>query len=328
MEKLFIGIDISKDVFDYCVLTQDNQILERGQQTNTEEGIERFCNKVKNFKNYAPWICMEHTGYYGYLLATEFTNKDLVYSLLSPLDLRRSMGLVRGKNDAIDAYRIASYALSHQHKLKRYILPRKDLQKLKVLMRSRKRYSKISTQLKNALSGLRIANKTIDLPGLIVTHSVSIKQQSKVIKELDKQMLCIIRSSATLNKTYKQVTGVIGIGQIAGISSIVETMNFTKFTDPNKYACHSGHAPFAYRSGSSVRGKARTSHLCNKYLKGIYYKAACTAIQHDPQLKKYYQRKLAEGKHKLSVLNAVANKLIHRIFAVAKRDTPYVKLNI
>ena len=64
----------------------------------------------------------------------------------------------------------------------------------------------------------------------------------------------------------------------------------------------------------------------DKSLKTILFKAAGAAIQHDPQLKKYYKRKVSEGKHKLTVLNAVANKLVLRIFAVAKRNEPFVKL--
>jgi hypothetical protein len=75
-----------------------------------------------------------------------------------------------------------------------------------------------------------------------------------------------------------------------------------------------------------VRGRTKTSSLSNKGLKSILFKAASTAIQHDPQLKNYYSRKLADGKHKLSVLNAVANKIVLRIFAVANRNEPFVKL--
>ena len=60
-------------------------------------------------------------------------------------------------------------------------------------------------------------------------------------------------------------------------------------------------------------------------MKSILFKAAGSAIQHDPQLKAYYLRKVKLGKHKLSVLNAVANKLVLRIFAVARRKEPFVK---
>ena len=61
-------------------------------------------------------------------------------------------------------------------------------------------------------------------------------------------------------------------------------------------------------------------------MKAILTKGAITAIQYDPQLKAYYNRKVKEGKHRMSVINAVANKLVLRIFAVAKRNDPFVKL--
>ena len=58
----------------------------------------------------------------------------------------------------------------------------------------------------------------------------------------------------------------------------------------------------------------------------MLFKAALTAVQHDPQLKQYYKLKVEKGKSKLSVLNAVANKIILRIFSVIKRNEPYIKL--
>ena len=116
------------------------------------------------------------------------------------------------------------------------------------------------------------------------------------------------------------------MGNITAIKCILETDNFTKFDNPRKFNCHCGLAPFKYQSGSSIRGKTKTSPLCDKSLKSILFKAACSAIQHDPQLKNYYLRKIEEGKHKLSVINAVASKIVLRIFAVSKRDQNYVKI--
>ena len=75
-----------------------------------------------------------------------------------------------------------------------------------------------------------------------------------------------------------------------------------------------------------ANGRTKTHYLRDRTLKAILIKAAGSAIQHDPQLKKYYNRKVDQGKHKLTVLNAVANKLVLRIFAVANRDEPFVKL--
>ena len=68
------------------------------------------------------------------------------------------------------------------------------------------------------------------------------------------------------------------------------------------------------------------SSLANKRVKALLHNGACSAITHDNELKLYYKRKLAEGKNKMSVLNAVACKLVYRAFAVIKRQSPYVNL--
>ena len=326
MENLFIGIDISKDVFDYCFLTSDNEVIERGKSQNTKEEILDFCKKVKSYKQYETWICMEHTGHYGYLLSSIFTEKDLRFSMLNPLNLKRSLGLIRGKNDSIDAYRIASYALSNKHKLSPFKLPSEELQKLKVLMKTRNRYSKIIVQLKNGIKANKIASKSIDLVDVIEEDQETVIYFTVKIKSIEKKMVDIVKATKELKVNYDKIKTVIGVGPLTSIHCIVETQNFTKFFDPRKFGCHCGLAPFEYSSGSSIRGKTRTSNLCNKVLKGILYKSAWTAIQHDPQLKAYYNRKLNDGKHKLSVANAVAFKVLLRIFAVVKREEPFVKL--
>ncbi|MEM9686749.1 MAG: IS110 family transposase, partial [Bacteroidota bacterium] len=51
---------------------------------------------------------------------------------------------------------------------------------------------------------------------------------------------------------------------------------------------------------------------------------AKSAIQHDKQLKAYYQGKVTQGKPKMSVINAVRNKIMVRVFAVVKRKSPFV----
>ena len=48
-----------------------------------------------------------------------------------------------------------------------------------------------------------------------------------------------------------------------------------------------------------------------------------SAIQNDPEMKAYFERKVAEGKNKMSVFNAVRNKLIHRVFAVIRDECNY-----
>ena len=85
-------------------------------------------------------------------------------------------------------------------------------------------------------------------------------------------------------------------------------------------------APFENRSGTSYRGKTRVSHLANKQIKANLSNAARSAIQNDPELRLYYDRKAKEGKEHGVIMNAVKFKLITRVFAVVKRRTPFVKL--
>lgn len=76
MKKLFIGIDVSKDVFDFCVINENHQVLiPKGRFPNDSKGINELCNLIGEYKEYLPWFCFEHTGYYGALLSSVFTEK-------------------------------------------------------------------------------------------------------------------------------------------------------------------------------------------------------------------------------------------------------------
>ena len=328
MKKLFVGIDISKDVFDCCLVDQQNQIVERNVQfINSKKGIQNFLTHLKNYKGYSIWVAMEHTGHYGALLAFKLTEKQICFSLVNPLEIKHSAGISRGKTDSVDAYRIAMFAANNKHRIKPYKLPSQQLQKLKVLISIRKRYSKILVQLKNGVKALEIMNQTVDLKQQIKDSNTIIKKQDNAIAKIDKQIQETIKSSDELTENYRKISQVIGVGPLTAVNCIVETNNFLNFTKPRKFSCHCGLAPFKYQSGSSVKGKTKTSPLSNKDMKAILFKAATSAIQHDPQIKNYYIRKIGEGKHKLTVLNAVANKIVLRIFAVIKREEPFVKFS-
>jgi hypothetical protein len=92
--------------------------------------------------------------------------------------------------------------------------------------------------------------------------------------------------------------------------------------DSRKLACNSGVVPFAYKSGAFIRGKTGVSKFANNDLKQVLHRAAISSVQHNSELHQYYQRKVQEDKNKISVINTVRNKLLHRIVAVVKRGTP------
>ena len=110
------------------------------------------------------------------------------------------------------------------------------------------------------------------------------------------------------------------------METIVLTENFTSITNPRKYACYIGIAPAKKESGVSVRGGEHVSRKGFTQAKADLSMICLVAIRLDPGIRAYWQRKKAEGKHSGIVLNAVKFKLVLRMFAVIRRQKPYVEI--
>ena len=135
----------------------------------------------------------------------------------------------------------------------------------------------------------------------------------------------LIESDPRLSQLFELVTSVPGIGTATATEIVIATNEMKTITDPKKMACHAGVAPFNYQSGSSVRGRPGVSQHARKRLKSLFHLGAMAAIRVSGELQDYYQRKVKEGKNKMLVLNAVRNKLIHRVYAVVARGEKYDK---
>ena len=153
----------------------------------------------------------------------------------------------------------------------------------------------------------------------------SLKAIDADIKAIEQQITNLMKQDQSLNHLFKLVSSVIGIGFVTATNLIIHTNEFTILNDSRKLACYCGVAPFPHQSGTSIRGKTRVSHMANKKLKTNLHMAALTAVKFDMELKTYYERKVAEGKHKMSVLNAVKSKLLARVVAVVNNNQEYVR---
>ncbi len=148
----------------------------------------------------------------------------------------------------------------------------------------------------------------------------------KAIKEVEANIENIIKNDPEIKSSFDKIISVQGIGKQTAIATIVATDNFKKFDNPRKFACHAGVAPFEYHSGTSIRSKSKVSHKANKELKKLYHMAAVSILSTSGDLKQYYDRKVAEGKNKMTVINAIRSKLIHRVFAVIRDNRKYEKI--
>lgn len=151
---------------------------------------------------------------------------------------------------------------------------------------------------------------------ILQTLKQELRQTEEAIQEL-------IDGNEKLKTNYELVKSVQGVGFATAVHMLISTENFTRF-DARKFACYCGVAPFKNESGTSIKGKTRTSHLANKKIKSLLTMAAISAVRHDPQLKEKYEQKCKEGKAKMVALNIIRFKLIERIFCVVKRQSPYI----
>nr|WKN34008.1 transposase [Tunicatimonas sp. TK19036] len=83
--------------------------------------------------------------------------------------------------------------------------------------------------------------------------------------------------------------------------------------------------PTRHSSGTSIRGGTRVSHIANKKMKKLLHMVAIAVISKQGELADYYRRKVEQGKNKMSVINAIRNKLIHRVFACIRDNRKYEK---
>lgn len=325
----FIGIDISKSTLD-VVLTRETtpEAFTHHQFNNTLTGCKQLIIWLKKEKVALSeaFFIMEHTGWYTLQLCCFLQEKNIAFALFSPLHLKRSLGLVRGKNDKVDAQRLAYYAFLHRHELKPAQLPSACLLKLKNLFAFRDRLIKTQASLKQTIQDLKDTSHLIDNNFVVKESEKQLKLIQQQVQKTEVQITTALEEDEAIKKHFKLLCSIPGIGLVTAVAIILCTNNFTAFEDGRKFASYCGVAPFEHKSGISIRGRTKTSHLANKQIKALLSNCASSAILCDEELKTYYQRKVEEGKPKMVALNAVRAKLINRVFATVNRGTEYVVL--
>lgn len=318
-----IGIDVSKLTLDCCIHSNGQQIV----IDNTPESIVKMAawsiGHGRGDKGSTIFI-FEHTGLYTHRLVQVLGENDYMFRLVPGLEIKRSLGMTRGKDDKSDAKRIALYG----YRLRGELAPSKkidgtmdSLKRLmslrKKLVRQRAGYITCVGEQKRVLSGFK--GSLLDGAQREIIYALD-KQINRIEAELEK----IITEHPKLQRLYRLLVTIKGIGPVTARFLIVHTAGFTGFESWRKFASYSGIAPFPNRSGTSVRGRTKTSNLANKEAKTLLNLCAFTAIQWNPEMRAYYNRRIGEGKSKMGTMNIIRNKILARAFAVAKRGTPYV----
>ena len=325
--KSFTGIDISKKTFDAALLFPE-----------TSEVIHQcFKQTVEGFISFTKWlqlhdaplennlICMEHTGLYTNGIIEFLIDLKANLWVEMAIKIKRSMGLHRGTDDKASSITIAEYAMRFSDRVRFWKQIDTRLSRLKNMIVQRDRIVSALTQLTVPIEEMNSCNKAKEARELEKLQLPAIKGLNKAKEKIEENIQAYIKSEEKINTSIELMCSIKGIGLQTAVSLYVYTKGFTMFENAKQLACYCGVVPFSKTSGTSVRFKPGVSPFANRKLKSLLHLCAMSALRWDKEIKAYYERKVGEGKNKMSVINAIRNKLLLRIFAVLRDQRPYVE---
>jgi len=325
--KYFVGIDVSKNELDYAVMS-GKVLLFHHESKNEPKAIIEFIEKLRELPGFTfakSMFCMENTGIYCNHLLQILKTKKAFIVVESPLQIKNSIGITRGKNDKDDAIRIATYAQTYSNELRPWIPKRTIVSDLHALATLRDRLLSVILVLRTPLKeqAFFLDRTRVKLYGKLSKNGIDAVKSD--LKEVDRSIEQLINADEHLKKLNTIITSVPYVGAITAVRIIITTNEFKDINCPKKFACYAGVAPFKKESGLIIR-KARVSHIANKKVKKLLHMCAINAVRFDSELRSYYEKKtVTEGKSKMLVINAVRNKLIARIFACVNQDRYFQK---
>jgi transposase len=322
----FLGIDVSKLTLDLCLIDRQGKTLEQLQILNDADAwlsVTKLFNK-QGLRIDEVLICGEHTGMYTYHLLSWAVQSAHVW-VQSGKAIKHSQGIARGKNDAKDAARIATYALRFEKEARLWQPLDETIEQLRYLETLRQRllaaFNAIDVPMREQKNFIKSTHFTL-LEELTHPATEALKAQIKTVEE---QLKKTIENDDNLKNQLELLDSIPGIATKTAIGLIIKTNGFTAFDNARQFACHAGVAPFDYASGTSVRRKNQVSHHADKEIKSMLHLAAMGAIRTKGAIQDYYIRKQKEGKAKMSVLNAIRNKIALIAFAVIKNNKIFDK---
>lgn len=328
--RFYVGIDVSKLTLDISLLiVKDHR---RGDMVT-----ERFSNDTQGLKALNKWlntqkvsfdanslVVIENTGVYHRLIWEYCSKHNLPIYIGNATHIKWSFGIARGKNDRIDSQRLCDYGCKHADDLKATAVLNPVLLKLKDLMTARSRLIAQAGSIKVYLKELKLSNSKEVQKIMEQAHAAALEGIKTSLALIEKEIHLIIACQPEIKRNYELLITVPGIGHLTAVYIIGCTNNFNSRLTGKQLACYAGVAPFENSSGTSIRGRNKVHKMANKTLKKMLHLCAISSIKYYVEFRQYYERKIAEGKHPMKVINAIRNKIVLRAVAVINNQQPYV----
>ncbi len=116
-----------------------------------------------------------------------------------------------------------------------------------------------------------------------------------------------VKSHVHLRPEFKYLLTMPGIGNILGLTIMLEVGNINRFPKVSNYSSYCRCVKSERFSDKKKKGEDNCKNG-DKYLAWAYVEAANFAIMHYPEAHRFYQRKMAK-KNSIVAIKALSNKL-------------------
>lgn len=267
-------------------------------------------------------VCLEATGIYSLDVSLAlYRDRRIEVMVANPRaisDFAKAY-LQRSKTDATDADAILEFA--RRMPFVTWTPPAREILDLRGISRRIAALTKMAAQEKNRLhaadhwvEGSAVVRRDVEL------HINHLKRR---IDELRGQALELIKTRADLQERFEQLVSVKGIAEASAVQILAEISVLPEDMTVRQWVAHAGLDPRHFESGTSVRKRPRISKAGNKYLRAALYMPALVAVQHEPNVRAFYDKLLARDKTKMQANIAVMRKLLHAIYGMAKYGSTF-----
>lgn len=317
--NVFLGIDVSKKKFDVALL--NNGKIKSKMLDNATDGFEALLAWLDKHK--APLdqlhACMEATGTYYERLALALHKAGLKVSVVNPGCIKgfaQSENL-RNKNDAVDAAVIARYCKAMAPST--WNPPPLEQRQLRAWTMRLQALQDIRQQEENRLEALTVS----DLDDVVAHVQQHITWLSKEIAKLKDDIDDHIDRHPGLKHDADLMTSIPGVGAITAARVLGQVGDLRRFANAKAFAAFLGVTPRQRSSGTSVRGRTMISRAGSSSLRAALYMPSLVALRHNPLVKTFADRLLANGSAKMAVVGAVMHKLAHLLYGVIHTGKPF-----
>jgi len=156
MTQYYVGVDISKDTFNFCIINEKAQILKKGSLPQSSEGFQDFLSIISPFPNSI--ILIESSARYHIPLVAFLIDNNFIPFIINPKYTYRFHQFISSTNpsktDTKDAYTIALFALKNAELLKPSQIPTSAKIIARTISQIKHKISQTKTQILNCLTVL------------------------------------------------------------------------------------------------------------------------------------------------------------------------------